>query len=100
MVSYKRQRNNRELLMRAQVAPPRWHRVVNGIKKCNSCKACSYIIEGKTIESKCYNGKKFKLNFRRALSCDSKDKIYILLYDKENCKEQYIGMTQDLGERM
>ena len=100
LVSYKRQRNIREILVRAKVAPPRQHRIVNGMKKCNSCLACSYIMEGKTIDGKSYNGKKFKWNIGRALSCDSKNIIYILVCDKDSCKKQYIGMTQDFRERI
>ena len=57
LVSYKRQRNIIEILVRAKVAPPRQHRIVNGMKKCNCCLACSYIMEGKTIDGKSHSGR-------------------------------------------
>ena len=54
LISYKRQKNIRETLVRAKVAPPRQNRVINGMKKCNKCLACSYIKEGKIIDGKNY----------------------------------------------
>ena len=60
LISYKRQKNIRETLVRAKVAPPRQNRVINGMKKCNKCLACSYIKEGKIIDGKNYKGTLFK----------------------------------------
>ena len=100
LVSYKRQTNIRETLVRAKVAPARQQRVVNGMKKCNSCLACSYIKEGNTIVGKSYSGQKFKWRIGRPLSCDSLNVIYILECDKDNCKQRYIGMTENFRERI
>ena len=86
--------------MRAKLAQYRQHRMVNGIEKSNSCLACSYIMEGKNIDEKIYKGKKLKWNIGRALSCDSKNVIYVFFLSLLFCKEQYIGMKQDVRERM
>ena len=47
MVAYKRQRNIREAIVRAKVAPERQTRTQKGVKKCGICLACRYIKEGK-----------------------------------------------------
>ena len=72
------------------MAPPRQQRVVNGMEKCNSILACSYI-----------DGKKFKWkeipmkNWKSPIMC-SKNIVYICVCDKDNYKKQYKGLTQDL----
>ena len=86
--------------MRAKVAPEREARIVRGMKKCGHCLACSYIKEGKTVKGISYNRKKFIWKIGRALSCNSKNVIYLLECDKEYCKQQYIGMTADFRDRI
>ena len=49
LVSFKRQKNIKETIVRAKVAPERQARVMKGMKKCGNCLACSYIKEGKTV---------------------------------------------------
>ena len=60
MVAYKRQRNIRDAIVRAKVAPERQKRTQKGVKKCGKCLACSYIKKGKYILGKNYEGRKFK----------------------------------------
>ena len=60
LVSYKRQQNIREKIIRAKVAPSaRPTRYQNGMRKCGKCLACSYVLEVKKIPGKDYRGKKF-----------------------------------------
>ena len=70
------------------------------MKKCNKCLACSYIKEGKIIDGKNYKGTLFKWKIGRPLSCNSNNVIYILECSKDNCKSQYIGMTEEFRERI
>jgi hypothetical protein len=100
LVSFRRQKNVRETIVRAKVAPERQARIVRGMKKCGHCLACSYIKEGKTVKGISYNRKKFIWKIGRALSCNSKNVIYLLECDKEYCKQQYIGMTADFRDRI
>ena len=100
LVSYKRQKNMRESLVRAKVAPERQPRILRGMKKYGKCLARSYVKEGKIVLGKSYNCKKFIWKIGRPVSCDSKNVIYMLQCDKDYCKEQYIGMTKDFRDRV
>ena len=101
LVAYRRQKNIKESIVRAKVAPTRQQRVQKGLKKCGKCLACSYIQEGKTIKGKDYKGKSFVWKVGRQVSCESKNVVYLLECDKDNCKKQYIGIThQELRERI
>ena len=53
LVAFKRQKNIRETLIRAKLAPPntREKRNLNGMKKCGKCIICSHVIEGNTIKN-------------------------------------------------
>ena len=44
--------------------------------------------------------KKFIRKIGRALSCSSKNIIYLLECDNDDCKQKYIGMTTDFRERI
>ena len=100
LVSFRRQKNIRENIVRAKVAPERQPRIVRGVKKCGNCLACSYVKEGKTVKGISYDKKKFIWKIGRALSCHSKNVIYLLECDKEYCEQQYIGMTTDFRDRI
>jgi hypothetical protein len=101
LVSYKRQQNIREKIIRAKVAPSaRPTRYQNGMRKCGKCLACSYVLEVKKIQGKDYRGKKFIWSIGREHNCNSKNIIYLLQCDKDHCKKNYIGMTKDLRERI
>ena len=86
MVAYKRQRNIREAIVRAKVAPERQKRTPKGVKNCENCLACSYIKEGKYILGKNHEGRKFRWCIRRSISCNSTNIVYLLEFDKDYCK--------------
>ena len=100
LVAFRRQKNIKETIVRAKVAPSRQSRIVRGMKKCGNCLACSYIKEGKIVKGISYDRKKFTWKIGRALSCSSKNVIYLLECDKDYCKQQYIGMKTDFRERI
>ena len=101
LVSYKRQKNIRESIVRAKVAPERQPRIKKGVTRCTKCLACSYLKEGKTIEGRDYTNKKFTWKIGRSISCQSRNIVYLLECDKSNCRKQYIGVTgQELRERI
>ena len=90
MVAYKRQRNQKDLLVKAKVAAEetREKRPLLGMKKCGNCKVCPYIKEQKSIT---HNKRSWKINSQ--LNCQSTNVVYIVECDKENCQEAYIGET-------
>ena len=71
-----------------------------GMKKCNQprCEACPYILEGKEVKSPfCATSVKINAN----LDCNSKNLVYGLFCDKNNCNQLYIGKTErKLKERL
>ncbi len=92
LVAYKRQRNVKDALIRAKIAPPgRTHekRFLPGMKKCGKCLACSYIYERKAIHMK-----KFTWKITREVNCESSNVIYLLECTKQYCKSKYIGETE------
>ena len=66
------------------------------MKKCGKCLACSYIKEGKSIKGRSYKGKNFTWKIGRPVSCSSKNVIYLLECNKNNCNSKYIGLTQQI----
>ena len=95
LVSYRRQKNIRETIIRAKVAPLREKkRVQKGMKKCGKCLACSYIKEDKTVRGKNYKGNKFICKIGNLGLCSSSNLVYLIQCDKEKCLKQYIGVTQ------
>ena len=94
LVSYRRQQNIREKIIRAKVAPERQHRVIKGMTKCGHCLACIYVKEGKKVNGMDYKGKKFVWKVGREGSCSGSNIVYFLECDKEYCKQKYIGITQ------
>ena len=100
LVSYKRQKNIRESIIRAKVAPSRTQRKQTGMKKCGKCVACSYILEAKSVKGTSYKGKPFVWKIGRAVTCDSKNTIYLVQCDKDRCRQKYIGMTKNFRDRI
>ena len=94
LISYRRQQNIREKIVRAKVAKQRETRIQKGMKKCGKCLACSYIKEGKTVLGKNYIGNKFIWKIGRSVSCGSSNVVYLVQCDKDKCRKQYIGITQ------
>ena len=86
----KRQKNLRETLIRAKVAPPptREKRKINGMKKCGKCIICSYVLEGNVKKSEHFT---WKIN--RKVSCTDSNLIYLIECQKETCKKRYVGFT-------
>ena len=99
MTAYKRQRNIKDNIIRAKVAPPPSERPLRdkcGMKKCGQqCTACPYIDEGKFVK---VNGEsQWKINKR--VNCESRNLIYMIECSK--CKDRYIGETKrSLKERL
>ena len=81
------------------MAPIRQQRIQKGLKKCGKFLAFRYVKEGKTIQGKDYKGMTFSWKVGQQVSCESKNIIYLLECDKDNCKKQYVGLThQELCE--
>ena len=97
------QKNNIPKLIKAKVPPPppkRKKREIRGMKKCNShrCEACPYILPGKEVHST-FNATTVKINSE--LDCNSRNIVYGLFCEKENCRQIYIGKTErKLKERL
>ena len=92
LTAYKRQRNIRDNIIRAKVAPAPTERPIrdnSGIKKCGKqCTACPYIQEGKFVK---VNGQtQWKINKR--VNCDTKNLVYMI--ECKKCKDRYIGETR------
>ena len=94
LVSYKRQPNIREKIIRAKVAPERQQITKKGMFKCGKCLACSYVKEGKTVNGRGFKNKRFTWKIGKEGSCGSKNIVYLLECEKKFCKKKYIGMTQ------
>jgi hypothetical protein len=94
LISYKRQQNIKEKIVRAKVSKQREARILKGMTKCGKCLACSYIKEGKTVLGRNYTGKKFIWKLGKSVSCGSSNVVYLVECDKDKCKKQYIGVTQ------
>ena len=64
------------------------------MKKCGKCLACSYVKECKSIRGTSYKNKKFTWKIGRPVNCNSKNVVYMIECDKNNCNQRYIGYTQ------
>ena len=99
LIAYRRQKNIKEFLVRAKVPPrnKKTKRTVKGMKKCNkSCHACPFILEGKEIK-----GDKFDWKITIPANCKTKNIVYMIECNKENCKQRYIGESKKtIGERL
>ena len=95
MAAFKRQRNLRDLLIKAKVPEnekPYPERSLKGMKKCNKvwCSACPYVGEGKSIK---IEGQK-DWNINKTVNCNSFNIVYMIECNKEACKQRYIGETK------
>jgi hypothetical protein len=93
LTAFRRQRNIRDLLIKAKVPePPKQHaqRNLKGMTKCGkSCTACPYIKSGKIIKI----NENTNWNINKKANCESYNVVYLIECEKENCKERYIGET-------
>ena len=99
LTAFKRQRNIKDNIIRAKVAPPTKERPLRencGMKKCGQqCTACPYIYEGKFV--KVNSESQWKINKR--VNCETRNLIYMIECSK--CKDRYIGETKrSLRERL
>ena len=99
LVAYRRQKNIKEFLVRAKVPPrnAKTKRNLKGMKKCNKpCQACPFILEGKEIK-----GDKFDWKITTPANCQTKNVVYMIECNKENCKQRYIGESKrTIGDRL
>ena len=67
------------------------------MKKCGkSCNACPYIKEGKLIKSD-----KFTWTISQNVNCESRNIIYMIECQKDNCKLRYVGESgKQLKQRL
>ena len=89
----KRAKNIKDYSVRDKVVAlnSRPKRKLNGMRKCNKpCQACPYILEGKEV----------KINYKTTweitnrVNCKSKNIVYMIECDKQNCGQRYIGETK------
>merc|ERR1712082_248606 len=91
-VAYGRQKNIKEFLVRAKVPPrnAKTKRNLKGMKKCNKpCQACPFTLEGIQI-----TGDKFDWKITTPANCKTKNIVYMIECNKENCKQRYIGKSK------
>ena len=90
IVAYKRQKNIREVVIKAKVPPlySRPRRIQNGYKKCiaPSCLTCPYSIPGKLVKATATN---YSVEVNCSVSCDTKNVIYLITC--KHCRKQYVG---------
>lgn len=93
LTAFKRQKNLRDILVRAKVPEPqRKHeqRTLRGMSKCGSnCTACPYIKTGNKV--KVTKNKYWNIN--RHVNCQSFNVVYLIECNKDYCKKKYIGET-------
>ena len=71
-------------------------RKLRGMKKCGKCVVCSFIKEGKSIKNK-----ESLWTINEEYNCNTKNVVYMLECDKDNCKKRYIGETnREVKERI
>ena len=93
MIAYKRHRNLKDMLIRSKVpkvSNARPKRNMNGMKKCGKCTTCPYIKEGRKIKSTATN---YSKDINQAVDCNSENTIYLIECNKSNCREQYVGCS-------
>ena len=102
LTAYKRQRNIRNVLIRAKVFTRNGQRVkrsITGMKKCNKpCSICPFVLEGKNIKTK---NNSFTWKIRNSVNCETSNITYMIKCDKERCDQVYVGESEkSLRERM
>ena len=96
LTGYRRQRNLRDILIRAKVpTKPKLYpqRNLKGMTKCNKpyCRTCPFIKEGKKIKI----NQKENWNINKAVNCNSNNIVYLIECTKENCtNNRYVGETK------
>ena len=93
LTAFKRQKNLRDILVKAKVPdiPKQYsQRQKKGMSKCgNQCTACPYIKTGNRVKIK----ENSYWNINREVNCKNFIIIYMIECDKEKCHQKYIGET-------
>ena len=100
LMAFKRQKNIKDILIRAKISKNisvRPKRTQKGMKKClKMCAACPFIKEGREIK-----GHNFNWKINKNVDCNTSNVVYIIQCIKENCNQKYIGETErQLKKRM
>ena len=93
MIAYKRHRNLKDMLIRSKVpkvSNSRPKRNLKGMKKCGICVICPYIKEGRKIKSTATN---YSKEINQKVDCNSENTIYLIECNKSNCRQQYVGCS-------
>ena len=92
MIAYRRQKNTRDLIIRAKVPQPstnRPNRRIVGMKKCQKCIICPFIKEGNIVQ-----GPNFTWTVNEEVKCSSRNIVYMIACNLETCKDKYIGESE------
>ena len=93
LTAYRRQNIFSDFLIRAKVSPPnngRPKRRLNKMKRCNNqCVVCPYTKEAKFIQNRY-----FKWYLDRELNCNTRNIVYIIECNLQNCNQKCIGETE------
>ena len=95
MTAFKRQRNLRDILIRAKIPKTEKRnqdRSIKGMKKCHKiyCNACPYIKERKNFKIDTHK----KWNINKQVDCNAHNIVYMIECEKDKCKDKYIGETK------
>ena len=95
LTAFKRQRNLKDILIKAKVPQTdkrNQERIIKGMKMCNKvyCNACPFIKERKNLK---YDKNKL-WNINKQVNCNSMNIVYIIECEKDNCNQKYIGETK------
>ena len=88
LIAYKRQRNIKDLLVKAKVPPARQRRSLPGMHRCGNCPICPYIKTGKIINA---TASKYRVQITKHYDCQTENLCYLVNCKK--CRIQYIGET-------
>ena len=88
LTAYKRQKNVKDFVVKARVAPKEGNsrRVVKGMRKCGKCSICPYIREGKSVKIN-----QFSWKISKSVDCNSSNIVYAIQCNKDNCRQSYVG---------
>ena len=90
LVAYKKQKNIRQKLIRSKVPPEprRPKRKLPGMKRCNGCTYCPYIMVGDKVK---FTASNYIHHITTQITCFSSNLIYLITCLK--CLMQYVGET-------
>ena len=101
MIAYKRHRNLKDMLIRSKVPKldnRRPKRKLTGMRKCGKCVVCPYVKEGKKVKATATN---YTKDINESVDCNTDNFIYLIECGKSNCREQYVGCSdQQFKARM